>query len=314
MPIPSATTSGEPPPAGGASVRGTLACTIRACLFFLISTLASTAMALDINALWDYGDPGLSEQRFVAALDQASEDEKLMLYTQIARTYGLRRNFPKARELLARVEPRLHVASPEVRARYFLELGRTYASPAHPKDARTPANLDIARRHFLHAHEIAAGARLDFLAIDALHMMAAVDPEPDRQLEWNAKAVACMERSDQAEVKEWEGPLRNNIGYALHLKGEYKAALAQFSLSRAAYERAGRVRDVRIADWMIAWTYRAQRKYAEALAIQLGLERAWEADGESDPYVFEELEHLYRALGDEQRARRYGSKAGDAAK
>ena len=59
---------------------------------------------------------------------------------------------------------------------------------------------------------------------------------------------------------------------------------------------------------MIAWTYRAQKEYAQALAIQLELERAWEAEGEPDPYVFEELEHLYRALGDQDRAEHYGGK------
>ena len=265
-------------------------------------------MALNINALWDHSKPDLSEQRFIAALDGASEDEKLLLQTQIARTYGIRRNFAKARELLSSVEPKLQRASLEVQVRYFLELGRTYASTMHPEDARTPENLEAARSNFLRAHEIAARARLDFLAIDALHMMPCVDSEPDRQLEWNEKAVAYMERSDQADAKGWEGSLRNNIGYARHLKGEYEAALAEFRLSRAAHERTGRVRNVRIADWMIAWTYRAQKRYAQALALQLELERAWDADGEPDPYVFEELEHLYRALGDEPRAQHYGSK------
>ncbi len=271
-------------------------------------------MALDINALWDYGKPELSEQRFIAALVGASEDEKLILQTQIARSHGLRRNFAKARELLSSVEPSLKSASAEVQVRYFLELGRTFASTAHPKESQTPQNLVAARDHFLKAHEIASRARLDFLAIDALHMMPVVDTEPDRQLEWNEKAVAALERSDQADAKAWEGSLRNNIGYARHLKGEYEAALVQFGLSRAAYDRAGRARNVRIADWMIAWTYRAQKRYAQALAIQLELERAGDAAGEPDPYVFEELEHLYRALGDEPRALHYRSKFDAATK
>ena len=89
---------------------------------------------------------------------------------------------------------------------------------------------------------------------------------------------------------------------------QYDAALQQFRLSRAAHERSGRVRNVRIADWMIAWTLRAQKQYTQALAIQLDLERAWDAAGEPDPYVYEELEHLYRALGDEPRAQWYGEK------
>ncbi|MEO6928159.1 MAG: tetratricopeptide repeat protein [Casimicrobiaceae bacterium] len=271
-------------------------------------------MALDINALWDYSKPELSEQRFVAALDGATQDERLILQTQIARTFGLRCDFAKARDILSSVHPALPTASLEAQTRYFLELGRTYASATHPDDARTPENLESARSHFLHAHEIAARGRLDYLAIDALHMMPCVDSEPDLQLAWNEKAVAYMAGSEQADARKWEGSLRNNIGYARHLQGDYESALAEFRLSRAAHERTGRVPNVRIADWMIAWTYRAQKKYAEALAMQLDLERAFDADGEPDPYVFEELEHIYRALGDEPRAQHYASKLKAASK
>ncbi|MEO8849137.1 MAG: hypothetical protein ABI440_11000 [Casimicrobiaceae bacterium] len=265
-------------------------------------------MALDINALWDYSKPELSEQRFVAALDGATEDEKRILQTQIARTYGLRGDFAKARNILSAVQHELPMASVEAQTRYFLELGRTYASATHPNDAKTPESLESARGNFLHAHEMAARGKLDYLAIDALHMMPCVDPEPDLQLAWNEKAVAYMTASDQADARKWEGSLRNNIGYARHLQGDYECALAEFRLSRAAHERNGRVPNVRFADWMIAWTYRAQKKYTEALAMQLDLERAFDADGEPDPYVFEELEHIYRALGDEPRAQHYASK------
>jgi tetratricopeptide (TPR) repeat protein len=277
-------------------------------LIILIFSLGRTAMALDINALWDHSKPKLSEQRFVAAMTAADADERLILQTQIARSYGLRRDFSKAREMLSAIEPRLQGASSEVQVRYFLELGRTYASATHSEASRTSENLDAARRNFLHAHELAAKAELDYLAIDALHMMPFVDVEPDRQLEWNRKAVAFMEGSGQTDAKKWEGSLRNNIGYALHLKGEYEVALVQFRLSRVAHERTGRVRNVRIADWMIAWTYRAQKRYDDALGLQLELEQVWERDGDPDPYVFEELEHLYRALGDEAKAQAYAAK------
>jgi hypothetical protein len=59
---------------------------------------------------------------------------------------------------------------------------------------------------------------------------------------------------------------------------------------------------------MIARTYRGQKRYAEAIARQRELERAWAADGQPDPYVFEELELLYRATGDEARAEEYKRK------
>ena len=274
----------------------------------LLWSLSSAALALDISGLWDFGNPRLSEARFTAALASASEDDKLLLTTQIARTHGMRRDFAKARDVLASIEPRLPQASAEVRVRHALELGRSYASPVHGRETRSTENLERARTHFLRAYELASAARLDNLAIDALHMMPVVDETPDRQLEWNAKALAVMERSDQADAKRWEGSLRYNIAYARHLQGEHGSALEQLRLARAAYERAGRLRGVRYTDWMIARTYRAQGRFAEALSLQLELERAWERDGTPDPEVFEELEHLYRALGDEPRARLYGDR------
>jgi hypothetical protein len=133
-------------------------------------------------------------------------------------------------------------------------------------------------------------------------------PSRKAQLEWDLKALDYMERSDQPAAKRWEASLRNNVGYAKHLLGEYDEALRQFHLSLAAHERAGRARNVRIAHWMIAWTYRAQRRFDEAIAVQLRLEREWAEAGEPDPYVFEELEHLYRATGDDARAEAYAAK------
>jgi tetratricopeptide (TPR) repeat protein len=139
-------------------------------------------------------------------------------------------------------------------------------------------------------------------------MMVAVDTDPNDQLEWNLKAIDYMEQSTQPEAKAWEGSLRNNVGYALYLAGKYSDALEQFQLSLAAREKAGGVRNIRIAHWMIALTLRAMGRLQDALAIQLRLEREWETAGEPDPYVFEELEHLYRALGDESKAQLYAQR------
>jgi hypothetical protein len=195
-----------------------------------------------------------------------------------------------------------------VQARYSLELGRTYVSAAHAVAAITTEDREHARRDFLDAFDIAQRAGLDGIAVDALHMMAFVDAAPAQQLAWNEKALAYVERSSRPDAKRWEGSLRNNLGCAKHQQGDYDAALREFRLSRAAYERAGKDKNVSIADWMIAWTLRARHKYHEALAIQLRLERAFDADGSPDPYVYEELEHLYRALGNEQEAKRYAAK------
>ncbi len=265
-------------------------------------------MALDVTSLWDHGKPELSEQRFRAALATASGDDALVLQTQIARSYGIRKDFARAQEILAAIKEQVKSASPEAQVRYFLELGRTYASATHPAEAQTPENKAMARSLYTQAFETAQKARLDNLAIDALHMMAFVDTEPKDQLDWDLKAVAYMEGSSQLDAKKWEGSLRNNVGYAKHLLGQYDEALAQFRLSLAAHERTGSVRAARIAHWMIAWTLRAQGKFQEAIDIQLRLEREWEQAGDPDPYVFEELEHLYRATKDSARADAYAAK------
>jgi len=262
-------------------------------------------MALDVTPLWDFSKPELSEQRFRAALQSASGDDALILQTQIARTYGLRKDFETARALLKAIEPQLPGAGREVRVRYALELGRTYASATHPPELQTPQSKERARSAYQSALDQARAARLDGLAIDAIHMLAFVDTTPADQLKWAQQALAVVESSAQPEAKRWEASIRNNLGYALHQLGRYDEALAQFKAAVELRERGTNVEATRSAHWMVAWTLRAMGRNDEALAIQLRLERECDAAGQPDPYVFEELETLYRSKGDNERARHY---------
>jgi tetratricopeptide (TPR) repeat protein len=271
-------------------------------------SLKENQMTLDLSKLWDYNKPDVSEQRFRAALDAADPDEQLILQTQIARTYGLRQDFARAQEILAAIEPQVQSASAEAQTRYFLELGRTYASTTHPPESQTSEALEKAKSAYLSAFGIAETAKLDNLAIDALHMMVVVETTPEDQLAWNMAALGYMEKSTQSDARKWEGSLRNNIGYALHLQGRYEEALAQFQLALAAHERSGNRPNILVAHWMIAWTLRSLGRLQEAVEIQLRLEREWDELGEPDPYVFEELEHLYRALGDAAKAEHYAQR------
>ena len=104
----------------------------------LLSMSSTTAMALDLNALWDFGNPALSEQRFRQALAQTQGDEALVLHTQIARTHSLRKDFDAARSVLRQIEPAIGTAGAEARVRYHLEFGRTFASAAHDPKSLTP--------------------------------------------------------------------------------------------------------------------------------------------------------------------------------
>ena len=262
-------------------------------------------MAIDLNPLWNFDDPLQSEQRFRAALATATGDDAIILQTQIARSYGLRGDFAKAREILKDLEAQLPSAGAEARARHSLELGRTYASATHPPETQTSDAKERAREAYQRAYEVARRGELDGLAVDALHMLAFVDTEPADQLKWAQQALAIAQASSQPAAKRWEASLRNNIGYALYQLDRYNEALDQFKQAVVLRERGDDVQATRIAHWMVGWTLRALNRTDEALEIQLRLEREREAAGAPSPYVFEELELLYRTKGDRERADHY---------
>ncbi len=268
-------------------------------------TAASSAMAIDLAPLWNFDDPVQSAQRFRSALVTATGDDAVILQTQIARSYGLRGDFASARETLKDLEPRLHAAGTEARARYWLELGRTYSSATHPSESQTPDTKERARAAYKQAFEIAKRGHLDGLSVDAVHMLAFVDTEPADQLKWGQQALAIAQASSQPSAQKWEASLRNNVGYALYQLGRYEEALDQFKQAVILRERGTDLQATRIAHWMVGWTLRALNRVDEALEIQLRLEREREAAGAPSPYVFEELELLYRAKGDETRANHY---------
>lgn len=267
--------------------------------------LVPAAKAVDLDSLWDFSQPEVSEERFRDALREAKGDDAIILETQIARTYGLRAQFDLAREVLRGLAPRLEGAGPEARTRYELELGRTYASAAHPPDSLTAEDKETARAAYRRALDTARAARLDGLSIDAIHMMAFVDTSAADQRKWAEAALEVVESSEQPEAKRWEASIRNNLGYALHRAGRYEDALAQFQQAVVLRERGDDAEATRIAHWMVAWTLRAMHRFDEALAIQLRLERECDDAGQPDRYVFEELEALYRAKGDLELAKHY---------
>lgn len=280
----------------------------------LLLSLAMSAAAVDLAPLWDFNDPAASEQRFRAALASAQGDDVLILRTQIARSFGLRRDFDRARAELAAIEPQMAGAGPEARVRFALETGRSWASATHAPESQTDETRARARAAYETALATAREGALDGLAIDALHMLAFVDTAPADQLKWAQAALDVVEASSQPAAKRWEASLRNNLGYALHQLGRFDPALTQFRLALALRERQGDAPSIRVAYWMIAWTLRALRRPDEALAIQLRLEREGDAAGQPDPYVFEELEILYRERGDEERAQHYAQRRVPAVK
>ncbi|MFN9141882.1 MAG: tetratricopeptide repeat protein, partial [Betaproteobacteria bacterium] len=274
-------------------------------VFLACAGIALSAQAVDLSSLWDFSRPDVSEQRFRAALLTASEDDALILRTQIARSLGLRRDFERAREELRAVAKELDRAGAEARTRYFLELGRTYASAAHPAELQTPQARELARSAYRQAIELARTASLDGLAIDAIHMMAFVDTDAADQLTWAEEALRIVESSTQPAARRWEASIRNNLGHALHQLGRYDEALVQLRQAVAIRERGTSAEATRTAHWMVARTLRVMGRVDEALKIQLRLEREADLAGKPDHYVFEELRLLYASKGEPDRARHY---------
>ncbi len=262
-------------------------------------------MAIDLAPLWNHTQPALSEQRFRQALATATGDDALILQTQIARTYGIRRDFAEAQKILKSVAEPIKQASFEARAHYALELGRTYASATHSPESQTETAKATARAAWQDALDAARAGQLDGLAIDAIHMFAFIDTAPLDQLKWAQQALAISTTSSQSAAKKWEGSIRNNLGMALHGLARFDDALAEFKKALAIREQGANAGAIRVAHWMVAWTLRTLKRHDESLAIQLRLEQECAAAGEPDPYVFEELEILYRAKGDEARAMLY---------
>ncbi|MDY6947084.1 MAG: tetratricopeptide repeat protein [Pseudomonadota bacterium] len=281
----------------------------KTCLFLVAALAVVTAEAVDVDALWDFGNPAASEQRFRSALASATGDDALILQTQIARTHMLRKDFETARDQLQSVLPALQTAGPEARVRYWLELGRSYASHQHPRESQTPQSRELARNAYANALELAQQAGLDGLAVDVIHMFAFVDTAPTDQLKWNMQALARIAASDQPGAKRWEASIRSNAGEALYDLGRYDEALMHFRRAAQLREQGTSAQATRDAHWQIARVLRVQKHTDEALALQHRLESESAAMGAPRVYIFEELELLYRAKGQEERARSYAEQA-----
>jgi tetratricopeptide (TPR) repeat protein len=246
---------------------------------------------IDPTPLWDFEDAEGSERRFREAAADATRADRLVLLTQVARALGLQGRFAEAHDTLDQVlaEPNT-VAEPdeaptvdaEVSIRVAIERGRLFRSAGRPDEARPCFEAAVAE---------ARGARKDALLVDALHMVALVVPA-DEQKALLDGALEVARASSDAAARRWEASLLNNLGMTHADAGEWQTALAVFEQALAARQVTGKVGDVRIARWMVAWALRNLGRTGEALAIQRDLKAELVAAEEEDPYVDGELQLL----------------------
>jgi tetratricopeptide (TPR) repeat protein len=229
-----------------------------------------------LRSLWNFDDLDESERRFREQLErEADDEERAEVLTQLARIEALRGRFDEGERLLAEAESR--VGS---HPRIDLERGRLLRSRG---DERAALPL------FVSAFEFGEG----FLAADAAHMAALVDPAGPAA--WTRRGLELAAADPDAAY--WEGPLLNNLGWAHFEAEEYEQALDAFEGALRARKRdPTNEYAIEIARYAVGKTLRALGRPAEALPL-LEQAVAWAtAAGRRDPFFEEELAEITAAL------------------
>jgi tetratricopeptide (TPR) repeat protein len=180
-----------------------------------------------LDRLWKQKDPELSEQLFRDALaDPAYDaDEKAELATQLGRAIGLQGRYEEADELLDSVDGE---EEPTVGVRILLERGRVLNSSGHAA---------MAVPLFEQAAELGDHLGEEYLAVDALHMLAIAD-SAHAEL-WTKSAIEYASTAHDPHTRRWMVALHHNLGWALHGAGRFTEALVEFQLAEQWAERTG---------------------------------------------------------------------------
>lgn len=220
-----------------------------------------------LDSLWDDFDTEAAEPRLRAANAAAEGTVADELTTQMARAAGLQERYQQGHALLDTIAN----DDPVVQQRIALERGRLHHSAG---DALT------ARPLFQRAVEIDADP---YLTVDALHMLAIVNPSNARY--WYNWGMRLATESSDPRVQRWQGSLRNNWAWTLVENYLPEEALAEFFAAEEWFYANGTSHQVHVARWSIAHILRRTGRPEEARAILLDLKE----NGEPDTYVDDEL-------------------------
>jgi tetratricopeptide (TPR) repeat protein len=180
-----------------------------------------------LDRLWNFEDPELSEHRFREAMadPRFDTDEKAELATQLGRAIGLQGRFDEADTLLDSINGE---DEPTVGVRIVLERGRVLNSSGHAAMA-VPLFEQVA--------ELSDHLGEEYLAVDALHMLALAD-SAHAEL-WTRSALEYASTAHDPGTRRWMVALHNNLGWALHGAGRFTEALVEFQLAEQWAERVG---------------------------------------------------------------------------
>jgi len=265
-----------------------VACIAASALSLRVDAATAPDYSQQLDALWSFDRPALSEQRFraEAAKHAPRSREAVEAATQIARAQGLQRKFGDADLTLDAVQATLDAQPARVGVRYLLERGRRDNS----SERRTSAIAWFEQALGASANDALPGA--SYYRVDALHMLAIASPA-EQQLEWNKRAIAAAQSSDDARTRRWRTSLFNNIGWTMHDRGDFVAALDYWRQALATAEQDGQdATRTRIGRWTVARGLRSLGRLDEAEAMQRALADELQAAQVPDGYVFEELAEI----------------------
>ena len=187
-----------------------------------------------LDRLWNFEDPALSEARLRAAADDPAydADERAELQTQVGRAMGLQGRYEEADALLDAIDG----DEPTVAVRVLLERGRLLNSSGH---------AEMAVPLFEQAAELADHLGEEFLAVDALHMLAIADAAHAET--WTRSTLEYASTVHDERTRRWLVALHNNLGWTLHDAGRCTEAMVEFQLAGQWAERIGTPRQQQLA-------------------------------------------------------------------
>jgi tetratricopeptide (TPR) repeat protein len=187
-----------------------------------------------LDQLWDFEHPDVSESRFRTAMseDRYDSDERAELKTQLGRAIGLQGRFEEADAVLDAIDGE----EPTVAVRVLLERGRVLNSSGHAQMA-----VPLLEQ----AAELADHLGEEFLAVDALHMLAAADTAHAET--WTRSALEYASTVHDERTKRWLVALHSNLGWTLHDAGRCTEAMVEFQLAEQWAGRVGTRRQQELA-------------------------------------------------------------------
>jgi tetratricopeptide (TPR) repeat protein len=179
-----------------------------------------------LDQLWDFEHPEISEARFRAAMsdDHYDPDEQAELGTQLGRAIGLQGRFEEADGVLDAIDG----DEPTVAVRVLLERGRVLNSSGH-KEMAVPLLEQAA--------ELADHLGEEYLAVDALQMLAAADTAHAET--WTRSALEYASTVHDERTRRWLVALHSKLGWILHGAGRCAEAMVEFQLAEQWAVRVG---------------------------------------------------------------------------